>query len=340
MTRLHLLAVLSFHCLLACASAPAATGLPPGSRLIEANGHRLHVRSLGTNQTLPAVVLLSGPTDHWHADSGWFALLQPVLAQQFRVHAIDRAGHGFSDIVAESSYQSFADDLAVLLPKLEQTPVLVIAFASANLSLHHYFAAHGNQGIRAVLLIDPDALHPDLVSFYAEQAAPFQNPEQLAAYVNAGKYDARAQSFYDDERAHLEKLVPAALGKQMDWSFYQVIARQRQHHDRVLARFAETARYDRDVTQAARTPWPLAVPVWSYDTDFEMTAIEAATDPAEKAKLASWRRLGTDWMQALPGHCRLGTTSREHLATVAEADRLTRLVEKLIRSSDCPAQTR
>ena len=346
--RLLALIATALLSLTACAQTPAATAepaLPTGSRLLTANGHTLHVRSLSPSHAKakkagPAIVLLSGPTDHWHADSGWFALLQPLLAKQFRVHAIDRPGHGFSAIVPGSSYQSFADDLAALLPQLESEPVIVVAFASSNLTLHHYFAKYSNKGLRAALLIDPDGLHPELVSFYAEQAQPFQQPDKLAEYVNAGKYDARAESFYKDEREHLSKILPAALANQMDWPFYDAIAKQRLDRARILARFAETARYDRDVTAAAAQPWPAALPVWSYDTDFEQLAVDAATEPAEKQKLERWHRLSSEFMRGLPGHCRIGSASREHLATVAEADRLLRLIDRMAQGLGCPEETR
>lgn len=326
--------------LLGCAHASGANPLPAGSQLVDVNGHRLHVRSLGMTHGGPAVVLLSGPTDHWHSDTGWFALLQPLLAQHYRVHAIDRAGHGLGDIVSDGSYQRFADDLAVLLPQLEAEPVIVIAFASSNLSLHHYFARHGQKGLRSVLLIDPDGLHPELLSFYSEQAKPFQQPEKLAEYVNAGKYDARAEGFYKAERDHLQALLPATLAPLMDWPFYEAIARERLNRTRILARFAEIARYDQDVVGAAAVAWPATLPVWSYDTDFELTAIDTATEPAEKQKLERWHRLSSEFMQGLPGHCRIGSASREHLATVAEADRLLRLVDRMAKGLGCPEETR
>ena len=314
--------------------------LPAGSRLISVGEHRLHVRSLGMDHDGPAIVLLSGPTDHWHSDSGWFALLQPMLARQFRVHAIDRAGHGFGDTGVDGSYQRFADDLAALLPQLETEPVLVVAFASSNLSLHQYVARHGQRGLRAALLIDPDGLHPDLISFYAEQAVPFQQGDKLAEYVNAGKYDARTESFYLKEREHLQTILPAALADQMDWPFYDAIARERLSRARILTRFAAVGRYDQDVRAAAAVAWPATLPVWSYDTDFERIAIDAATEPAEKTKLEQWRQLSSTYMTGLPGHCRIGSASREHLATVAEADRLVRLIEQLARGSSCPPETR
>lgn len=311
--------------------------LPTGSRLLPVSDRSLHVRSLGTDKPGTAVLLLSGPTDHWHADTGWFALLQPLLAKHYRVHAIDRAGHGFSELSPEPSYQQFADDLAVLLPQLEKQPVLVVAFASSNLALHHYFAKYGTRQLQSVLLIDPDGLHPELLSFYAEQAQMFQQADKLAEYVNAGKYDARAAQFRQQEREHLQQILPPALANQMDWPFYDAIATQRLDRARILARFAETARYDRDVMGASAVPWPATLPVWSYDTDFELSAVDSAKEPEEKAKLARWHRLSSEWMQGLPGQCRISSSSREHLATVAEADKLVTLVTQLAGGQACPA---
>lgn len=323
------------------AAIPAAAGspaLPEGSRLVSVNGHRLHVRTLGAGRPGPALVLLSGPTGHWHSDSGWFALLQPVLAGRHRVHAIDRAGQGFSDVVPGASYESFGADLAVLLPALEHEPPVVLAFASGNLGLVHLLARGGR--VRAALLVDPDALHPELLHFYGDQAEPFQDAAALEAYVNAGKYDARAERFRVEERAHLAGIVPPSLAGSMDWPFYDAIARQRTERARILARFAETARYDRDVRGAAAIPWPPAVPVWTYDTDFERADAEAETDAARARELARWRDLSTAWMDGLPGRCRIGSTSREHLAVVAEAERLAALVDALAAGAPCPGEKR
>ena len=310
--------------------------LPAGSRLEPVRGTPLHVRTLGASNPGPAVVLLSGPTDHWHADSGWFALLQPLLARTHRVHAIDRAGHAFSPAVPDGSYRRFGDDLAALLPALEKEPVVVVAFASANLALHRLFAAGGARHVRAVLLVDPDALHPELRTFYADQAKPFQDAKALEAYVGAGKYDARAARFLEEERAHLTGIVPAAVAGAMDWPFYEAVAKLRTERAHVLARFAETARYGEDVAAALAVPWPAAVPVWSYDTDFESAAVEQAKEPAEKANLARWRDLGTEWLKGLPGGCRIASTSREHLAVVAEAPRIAALVTALAKGEGCP----
>jgi len=324
--------------LLAAASAAPSPALPSGSRLVAVNGHRLHVRTLGAGRPGPAVVLLSGPTGHWHSDTGWFALLQPLLAERHRVHAVDRAGQGFSDIVDGASYESFGADLAALVPALEREPPIVLSFASGNLGLVHALARGGR--VHAALLVDPDALHTGLMAFYADQAEPFREAAALSEYVNAGKYDARAEKFRVEERAQLAGLVPPPLAAIMDWAFYDAMARQRTDRARILARFAETARYDRDVRGAAAVPWPPAIPVWTYDTDFERADAEAERDPARARELARWRDLSTEWMEGLPGGCRIGSTSREHLAVVAEAERLAALVDALAAGESCPGEKR
>ncbi|MFT3915082.1 MAG: alpha/beta fold hydrolase [Anaeromyxobacteraceae bacterium] len=319
-------------------AAPPAPPLPAGSRLVPVRGASLHVRTLGADHPGPAVVLLSGPTGHWHADSGWFALLQPLLARSHRVHAIDRPGQAFSPPAADGSYRRLGDDLAALLPALEREPVVVVAFASANLALHRLLAAGGARHVRAALLIDPDALHPDLVRFYADQAQPFADQAALRAYVEAGKYDARAEGFRTEELREVRAMVPAEVAAAMDWPYYEAVARLRADRAHVLARFAETARYGEDVEAAAAVPWPAGVPVWSLDTDFEAADAARARDPAERAKLERWRALSTAFMAGLPGGCRIASTSQEHLAVVAEAPRVAALVEGLLGEAPCPAR--
>lgn len=78
----------------ASASEVEAAALPEGIRIIKAGGAEFQLRSAGLEHKGPAVVLLSGPNEHWHSDSGWFALLQPVLATKYRTYAVDRLGQG------------------------------------------------------------------------------------------------------------------------------------------------------------------------------------------------------------------------------------------------------
>jgi pimeloyl-ACP methyl ester carboxylesterase len=309
--------------------------LPPGSQLIEVDGDLLHVRIMGGRHEGPTVVMLSGPTDSWHSDSAWFAALQPLLARTMRTYVVDRAGQGFSEGDGRGGYAAFGEQLGSLLPELASERVIVVAFASANLSLFHYFAAHPDGGhIAAVLLIDPDALHPKLIEFYASQAEPFKD-EQLRSYVRSGKYDERALKLHDDDREHVESLLSEESRFFFAERYFERVMETRLDHTKILARFREIARYDEDVYAAASVVWPEAVPVWSFDTAFELDAVVGAEDDAERQRYRQWHDLSSEWMQSLPGGCRIVSESREHLAVVEQAETLVDVVARMAAGEEC-----
>ena len=95
-----------------------------------------------------AIVLIAGPNQNFHADSAWFALLQPLLAQHYRTYAIDRQSSAFSSDTAQPSYRKFAVDLARTLPQLQAKQFLLVSFASSS--------------ITARLLADDPAIAPRL----------------------------------------------------------------------------------------------------------------------------------------------------------------------------------
>jgi pimeloyl-ACP methyl ester carboxylesterase len=310
--------------------------LPPGSALYTIDGDDLHVRTLGGREPEPAVVLLSGPTASWHSDSAWFAMLQPLLAQDMRTHAVDRAGQAFSSGGGRGGYAKFGQQLESLLPELSTEPVVVVAFASADLALLRYFESNPDGGrISAVLLVDPDALHPELIEFYAEQAVPFQNPA-LARYVRDGGYDERARELNESDEAHVLSILPAGSERHFETRYFERVLATRLEHEKIIARFREIARYDQDIRGAAIVPWPAAVTVWSFDTDFELDAVDAAATPDERARYEAWRTLSSEWMAALPGGCHLRSRSREHLAMVAEVPELVSLIQSLRSGAPCP----
>jgi len=309
--------------------------LPEGSRLVAVHGQRLHIRTIGSSNPGPLIVMLSGPTESWHSDSAWFAALQPLLARSMQTVVIDRSGQGFSEGDGAGGYEGFAAQLSELLPRLSRSPVIVVAFASANLALHHYFAAnqHGGQ-IAAALLIDPDALHPDLLEFYSSQAVPFKNPA-LRQYVEEGGYDSRAQELLEGDRTHVYSVLPDDADEYFDQRYFEQILATRTTHRNIIARFTEIARYDKDVLLAATIDWPDSVPVWVFDSDFELAAIEAAQDHDEATTYQRWRDLSTAWMQRLPDVCWIHSDSREHLAPIAQPKKIADLIELLSASNSC-----
>ena len=309
--------------------------LPAGSRLIDVDGDALHVRIMGGRHEGPTVVMLSGPTDSWHSDSAWFAALQPLLARTMRTYIVDRAGQGFSEGDGRGGYMAFGEQLGSLLPELAKEPVVVVAFASANLALHRYFASRPDGGhIAAALLIDPDALHPELIEFYASQAEPFKDGG-LKGYVRSGKYDERARQLHDADQQHVLSLLDEESRFYFAERYFERVMETRLDHKKILSRFREIARYDEDVYGAASVVWPETVQVWSFDTAFELAAVASAEEEAERQRYQRWHDLSSEWMQSLPGGCRIASESREHLAVVDQAQTLVAVIARIAAGDEC-----
>jgi hypothetical protein len=164
---------------------------------------------------------------------------------------------------------------------------------------------------------------------------PFQDPD-LRRLVRSGRYDQRALELQEADRAHTEALLSGQAEFWFEQRYFERVLDTRVEREKILARFTEIARYDQDVRGAAEVAWPQQVRVWSVDTDFELVAVDAATDPADADRYRQWRQLSTEWLLQLPGGCRLHSRSREHLVPVAQAELIRDLVDALIDSQPCP----
>ena len=83
---------------------------PPPGRLVDVDGHRLHLQCLGDGS--PTVVLEAGLAT---CSLDWSRVL-PEVARFTRVCAYDRAGHGWSDRGSKPrTSQRLADELHTLL---------------------------------------------------------------------------------------------------------------------------------------------------------------------------------------------------------------------------------
>lgn len=310
----------------------SAAELPSGSRLMHCGERALHVHEQGKAQNDTGIILLSGPTDSWAADSAWFVTLQPLLAKSTVTRSIDRLNHGLSAVGGDGSYTRSADDLACLIKQFPEKQHIVIAFASSNLMLLHYLDRHGSNKLKTAMLIDPDGLTPTVASFYAEQAKMFQDPA-IPEFVRSGKYDQRAAAKVTADREHFLKLAGNLPYQQ---ALLDVILAGRSDRERIVAQMADIGRYDQDVLSAAKLRWPKNLPVWVVDTDFERLTIEQAKDDAERQKFENWRSENTKWMKNLPGVCYLPTKSTEHLIIVEQATMIAALGEKLLAGQSCP----
>ena len=158
--------------LLALCLCTSLRALPAGSALYPLPDGALHVRllqpaGLGAQPVDTAILLISGPNQHFFADSGWFALLQGQLAQQHRTYAIDRQSSGFSSDTPKPSYRKFATDLARVLPQLAAKKFLLVSFASGSITAR-LLADNPAVAPRlaGLVLIDPDVPTPAALALY------------------------------------------------------------------------------------------------------------------------------------------------------------------------------
>ncbi len=310
--------------------------LPLGSELIRINDHNLHIRKLGEEDlSQPDLILLSGPTDNWHSDSGWWALGQNFLAQEYRTVVIDRAGHAWSESVKKPSYQNFAKDLAEFIEQ-QNRPVIIVAFASSNLSLHSLMEDREAAAlVKGAVLIDPDALTEHSIEHYSSETERYRKGwDEIEQFINGGKYDDIMQQKIKEEREHLKSIISAENENYMDWNFYSAIENVRNTRRYQLEKFWETTHYRDDLIQAQNNPLPVELPLVIIDSDFETGYLPKIEDESVKASIIQWRDEGRDWFFQISQKSECGAywpvASQEHLIMMEQPELLTRAVEKIL----------
>ena len=251
---------------------------------------------MGEQHAGPAVVLLAGPNENYHSDSAWFALLQPLLAEKYRVYSIDRLGNGFSDTADELSYRRFADDLAGVLQQLDEQQVVIVAMASASISARLFYQQQQQAfDIKAMLLVDPDVPTANALSVYQGYPADWYlaNLAALLPHLASGAWTERTMEKLQAERRHAEQLV--GDNPLMNWHYFDLISQQRLLINHQQSRAREIAAYSADLNAYAALSMLTAIPVSVIDTDFEQAQIDASPDNAELLRL--WQQESTAWNQ-------------------------------------------
>lgn len=317
-------------------STNKAEVLPQDSELINLNGHNLHVRKMGKPQiSKPYLLLLSGPTDNWHSDSGWWALVQSVLAEDYYTVALDRSGHAWSEPVAKPSYQQFGKDLSSYI-RQQREPVIIVAFASSNLSLHIAMQnSEAAQYIKGAVLIDPDVLTDHSINHYSTETERYREGwEGIEQYITSGQYDENIQQKIKAEREHLKTLIPEEFESHMDWDYYDAIEAVRNTRSFQLEKFRETTHYRNDLLEAKKHPLPDSLPLVVIDSDFETAYLAKIEDESVKASIVQWRDEGRDRFFELAQSSECGAywpiESQEHLIMMEQPELITRAVEKLL----------
>ena len=288
-------------------SQQADVVLPRFSELIQQGQHQFHVRRMAPQQPdrqFPVIILLAGPNQNFHADSAWFALLQPLLAQKYQVLAIDRLGNGFSSDAENPSYQRFSKDLVDLLPVLTPQPVIIVSFASASISAHMLYSLQTaaqpiTPQVQAMLWIDPDIATPQALTMYQGYPVDWYHKHlpQLLPELAKGVWNERTVQKLLAERSEIDTLLSSAYRGSMDWSYFDAISGQRLFEKRQQQRAIEIANYTEDLNLYAALPAIVDIPVSVIDSDFESAAIQA--DPAQAEPLRRWQEQGILWSEAV-----------------------------------------
>ncbi|OZB06300.1 MAG: hypothetical protein B7X54_02800 [Idiomarina sp. 34-48-12] len=271
--------------------------LPEHSRLVETSAGQFHVRAMGLDNSGPAVVLLAGPNYNYHSDSAWFAALQPLLAEQYRVYSVDRLGNAFSSSSDDLTYRRFADDLAFVMQQLNEPQLAVVAFASASISARWFYELHGEQfDIQAMLYIDPDIPLAHSLSLYQGYPANWyrDNLATLLPHLAAGNWTERTKDKLDVEYQQIKQWADE-YDTAVDWRYLEQIMQQRLliSHQQVRAR--EIAAYIADLDGYATLPMITGIPVSVIDSDFEQQEIAIADKPELVTALQQWQQEGSAW---------------------------------------------
>jgi pimeloyl-ACP methyl ester carboxylesterase len=166
------------------AASPAPQQTPdsyaqPGERVRIAPGRTLNLRCSGQG---PRTVLLEAGGN---ADSATWFRVQPLLADQVRVCAYDRAGYGCSDEGPQPrSLQADVDDLHALVRSAKlHTPVVLVGHSLGSNIVRRYAQQHPDD-VAGLVLVDPP-----------EQGADAHLPDTWKQQGEAGR--AQRNAFLD-----------------------------------------------------------------------------------------------------------------------------------------------
>jgi len=308
--------------------------LPQSSTLVAVDGANYHVRLLGEQNPGPAVVLLAGPNQNFHSDSAWFSLVQPLLAKQYRVYAIDRLGNAWSDADTELSYRRFAKDLGPLLTQLQEKELVFVTFASGSIAARLFHQQHQARiKVKGMLLIDPDVPMPQSLALY--QAYPVDwyqaQLDNLLPHLATGAWNARTSDKLKAERQAVSALISPKYQDLMDWHYFALVSQQRMLVSHQQSRAREIASYAADL-EAYQALAPLSsVPVTVIDTDFE--AAELAADFSNAAAINAWQQESAVWNQAqasISGGDYLPLANSHHLVMLQQPEVVLQAVQTLL----------
>ena len=150
-----------------CAYTFAEGNTPPPGKLVEVNGHKLHINCAGNGTP---IVVLESAIGGWSVD---WEKVQPLVAKKTRICSYDRAGYGWSEPRDEDavSSQLIADELHQLFINAQEAgPYLMVGHSLGGLHVQAFVHTYPKEVVGAVLV---DATHEDVFTW---EAPTYWNP--------------------------------------------------------------------------------------------------------------------------------------------------------------------
>jgi pimeloyl-ACP methyl ester carboxylesterase len=145
---------------------------PPLSEMVNVGGKRIHVVCVGTG---PRSFLLDAGLGAWSSE---WTRLQPLLAKQGRVCAVDRSGVGWSeDLGGRHDGASVADELAAIVVAARVKKPFVYVGHSLGANFAQIYYAHHPEDVAALVLFEPGQPKDLLEDFHGTRGDAMRAPE-------------------------------------------------------------------------------------------------------------------------------------------------------------------
>jgi magnesium chelatase accessory protein len=265
------------------------------SRFVSAAGLLWHVQEFSATRTnAPLVLLIHGTASATHS----WRDVAPLLAQHYRVLAIDLPGHAFTEMPTPASalsLSSMAQRVAGLLQQMQLSPNLVVGH-SAGAAVAARMALDGS--VQPAALV---SLNGAFIRFGGMANAIFAPMARLMA---SGTLAAKFFAWQADDPVVIQRLM-RSTGSVIDANGMRWYQRLMQSPGHVRAALAMMAHWDLETLE--RELPKLTIPVWLVAAENDLTVPpQQAAQVAKRlpqAKRVLWPMLGHLAHEESPRQC-------------------------------------
>ena len=265
------------------------------SRFVSAAGLLWHVQEFSSTRiNAPLVLLIHGTASATHS----WRHVAPLLAQHYRVLAIDLPGHAFTEMPTPASalsLSSMAQRVAGLLQQMQLSPNLVVGH-SAGAAVAARMALDGS--VQPAALV---SLNGAFIRFGGMANAIFAPMARLMA---SGTLAAKFFAWQADDPVVIQRLM-RSTGSVIDANGMRWYQRLMQSPGHVRAALAMMAHWDLETLE--RELPKLTIPVWLVAAENDLTVPpQQAAQVAKRlpqAKRVLWPMLGHLAHEESPRQC-------------------------------------